>query len=80
MKGAGLNGDDIGANVLFRYHNGNLTTQPLWNPVTGEFPRGAIVSGVNDIPGSSAFDVHTRLNVNVNGCFFPAGYGSETSD
>jgi hypothetical protein len=38
---------------------------------SGAFPHGAIVSGVNDIGGSSAYDVHTRLNINTNGCAFP---------
>ena len=76
MKGAGAGGADIGANVLYRYQNGTLTNQPLWDPVTGEFPHGAIVAGVNDIAGSSLFDVHKRLNVNTNGCPFPAGYAS----
>ncbi len=71
MKGAGVGGADIGANVLYRYGNGVLTTQPLWDLITGAFPRGAIVRGVNDIPGSSLFDVHKRLNVNTNGCFLP---------
>ena len=75
MKGAGKNGGDIGANVLYRYVNGKLTNQPLWNPLTGEFPHGAVIAGVNDIAGSSAFDVHKRLNVNANGCPLPAGYG-----
>jgi hypothetical protein len=76
MKGAGKNGSDIGANVLYRYENGMLTDKPLWNPITGEFPHGVIVAGVNDIPGSSVFDVHLRLSVNANGCPFPAGYGN----
>ena len=76
MKGAGKGGADIGANVLYRYQNGVLTNQPLWDPVTGEFPGGAIVPWVNDIAGSSRFDVHKRLNVNANGCAFPAGYGT----
>ncbi len=76
MKGAGAGGSDIGANVLYRYQNGTLTNQPLWDPVTGEFPHGAMVAGLNDIAGSSAFDVHKRLNVNTNGCSFPAGYAA----
>lgn len=76
MKGAGKNGEDIGANILYRYESGVLTNQPLWDPVTGEFPHGAIVPGVNDIAGQSAFDVHTRLNVNCNSCPFPAGYAN----
>ena len=71
MKGAGAGGADIGANILYRYQNGSLTSQPLWDSVTGEFPHGAIVAGVNDIAGSSLFDVHKRLNVNTNGCSFP---------
>jgi len=81
MKGAGKNGTDIGANILYRYQNGELTTVPLWNRLTGEFPHGALVVGANDIPGESLFDVHKRLNVNTNGCLFPKGYaqGSDTS-
>jgi hypothetical protein len=75
MKGAGKGGRDIGANVLYRYEKGVLTSQPLWNPTTGEFPRGAVIPGVNDVAGASAFDVHKRLNVNANGCPLPAGYG-----
>jgi hypothetical protein len=75
MKGRGKNGADIGANILYRYQDGVLTNQTLWNPTTGEFPHGAIVPGLNDVSGSSAFDVHKRLNVNYNGCSLPAGYG-----
>jgi Concanavalin A-like lectin/glucanases superfamily/Protein of unknown function (DUF1565) len=79
LKGAGAGGSDIGANVLYRYQNGTLTNQPLWDPVTGEFPHGAIVPGINDIAGSSPFDIHKRLNVNTNGCPFPTGYASGTT-
>ena len=70
---------DIGANVLYRYEttiepDGTLTTelmtdQPLWDPETGAFPHGAKIGGVNDIAGSSAFDVHKRLHVGP-----PPGY------
>lgn len=76
MKGAGINGKDIGANILYRYENGLQTTLPLWNPSTGEFPHGAIVKGINDVLGQSLFDVHKRLNVNSNGCSFPIGFGA----
>ena len=38
MKGAGKGGTDIGASVLYRFQNGVLTNQPLWDPVTGAFP------------------------------------------
>jgi hypothetical protein len=74
MKGAGKAGADIGANILYVYANGTLTDKPLWNPQTGQFPCGAIVPGVNDIPGQSCFDVHTRVNVHTNGCKLPATY------
>jgi hypothetical protein len=74
LKGKGKNGQDIGANILYAYENGVLTNKPLWNPQTGQFPCGAIIPGINDIPGQSCFDVHTRLNVNTNGCSLPKGY------
>jgi hypothetical protein len=70
MKGAGMDGRDIGANIVNRYQNGTLTSTPLWNRDTGAFPCGAIVAGVND--GSLACsNVHRRLNVNTNGCRLP---------
>jgi hypothetical protein len=75
MKLMGRDGADIGASILYRYEKGRLTTAPLWDPRSGEFPRGALVAGVNDIAGQSAFDIHQRLNVHANGCSFPAGYG-----
>ena len=71
MKNAGKDGEDIGANILYKYENGVLTTQQLWNATTGEFPCGAIVPGINDRAGDSCFDVHKRLNVNYNGCYLP---------
>jgi hypothetical protein len=80
MKRAGVNGADVGANILYRYQNGVLTNVPLWNPTTGEFPHGALVAGLNDVPGQSLFDVHKRLNVNTNGCSFPANYGDGVTD
>jgi hypothetical protein len=76
MRGIGIDGSDIGASILFRYQDGALNETPLWNVQTGEFPRGAIVQGLNDLPGASAADVQKRLNVNQNGCDFPAAYRS----
>jgi len=64
MSGAGKNGADLGANIVYRYHNGELTDQLLWNPETGAFPHGAVIEGINDVPGKSLFDLHERLNVN----------------
>ena len=80
MKGAGTNGEDIGANILYRYQDGILSDVPLWDPSTGEFPHGALVKGINDVAGQSLFDVHKRLNVNSNGCTFPVGYGKGDPD
>jgi Protein of unknown function (DUF1565) len=73
LKRAGVSGADIGANILFRYENGTLTNTPLWSK-DGDFPHGAIVRGLNDIPGTSLIDLKDRLNVNRNGCSFPSGY------
>lgn len=74
LKGAGSNGSDIGASVLYQYVNGTLTSTPLWDPATGEFPHGATVSGLNDVAGASAFDVSNRLHVGTAGCPLPSGY------
>jgi parallel beta-helix repeat protein len=76
MKGAGVGGADIGANVLYAYEAGVLTNKPLWDSNTGEFLyAGAIVPGVNDVPGRSLFDIQERLNIGaVNGCDFPRDY------
>ncbi len=72
MHGRGLNGADIGANVLYRYESGVLTDTPLWDPNTGAFDCGEPVSGLSDDPTRSCSGVHTRLNVNANGCSLPA--------
>lgn len=53
----------IGANILYRYENGELTSTPLWDPETGAFPHGAIVEGVNDDTLESACNVHKRLGI-----------------
>jgi hypothetical protein len=73
LHGVGKNGEDIGANILYRCQDGVLTEQPLRDPATGEFPHGAIVTGVNDVPGASAFNVHQRLHVSP--VTLPSGYG-----
>jgi hypothetical protein len=72
MKGVGKDGGDIGANVIARYVDGALTSTSLWDPVTGAFPCGAMVPGINDVPGASCFDVHQRLRVMGPGCPLPA--------
>lgn len=73
--GAGTGGSNIGADVLYRYVDGVLTSTPLWDPSTGAFPHGAITAdGVNNVSGNSLNDFHTRVNVNSGSCLFPAGY------
>ncbi|MDI3463623.1 MAG: hypothetical protein OJF50_002444 [Nitrospira sp.] len=74
--GSAAKSNNWGANILYRYQDGTLTSTPLWDPTTGEFPHGAIVTGINDIDGSSPYNVHTRLNVNTGGCAFPASYST----
>ncbi|HUK41045.1 MAG TPA: right-handed parallel beta-helix repeat-containing protein [Candidatus Acidoferrales bacterium] len=74
LKKAATQAVDIGANILYRYEGAQLSTVPLWDRSTGEFPHGAVIPGLNDVPGQSAFDVNKRLNVNSNGCTFPPGY------
>jgi hypothetical protein len=60
---AGIAG--VGAHLVAVTANGVTTSTPLWTP---GFPCGAQVAGLNDVEGTSCFDVHTRLNVNANGC------------
>lgn len=69
-----------GADILYRYENGILTNVPLWDRTTSEFPHGVLVTGINDVPGQSLFDVHKRLNVNANGCPFPTHFRKSGSD
>lgn len=76
LKHAGTHGAALGADILYRYQDGTLTTVPLWDPTTGAFPCGATAAGVNDDLTRSCRGVHQRLNVNSNGCAFPAGYSS----
>jgi hypothetical protein len=74
LKKAGKNGADIGANVVYRYKDGVLTNEKLWNQSTGQFPCGATIKGINDdatFPDSACVNVHERLNVGVNGCPIP---------
>ncbi|MBS0180830.1 MAG: right-handed parallel beta-helix repeat-containing protein [Nitrospira sp.] len=78
--GSNAKTNNWGAEILYRYENGVLTKVPLWDPATGEFPHGVLVPGVNDVVGQSLFDVHKRLNVNSNGCPFPAHFRKSGSD
>lgn len=74
-KGSGASGSDRGATILYRYVDGTLTTTPLWDPITGEFPHGAAdPDGTNRVAGDSLYDFHTR-HLNLSTCPFPSGYG-----
>jgi hypothetical protein len=66
-------GRDIGANLIYRYEGGRLTTRKLWDPTTGLFPCGALVAGVNDISRAdvSCIGVSGRLHVGASGCAVP---------
>lgn len=67
---AGADGD-VGANVVYRYQDGILTSTPLWDPRTGAFPCGAVVPGINDDPSQSCIGVHERFRVGAAGCALP---------
>lgn len=64
----GANGRPIGATIIKRTVDGVETAEPLWDPATGAFPCGAVIAGVNDVPGASCFDIHKRLNISPNTC------------
>ena len=74
LSAAGSDGTDLGATVLYEYSEGSITATPLWSAASGAFHGGAIVAGINDVAGSSLFDVQSRLNVNQNGCSYPSSY------
>ena len=78
LKRAGKGARDIGATVVQRYHDGQLTRQPLWEPATGAFPCGAVVAGINDGP-IRCTNVHERLNVNAHGCHLQASAASKAA-
>ena len=62
---------DVGANVVYRYQDGKLTSTPLWDPHTGAFPCGAVVPGINDDPSQSCIGVHERFRVGNDDCALP---------
>jgi hypothetical protein len=68
--GAGADGD-IGSEVVYRYVEGTLTNEPLWDMVTGSFTCGAVVQGINDDPSDSCIGVHLRLHVGSTECGVP---------
>ena len=71
LRGAGADGADIGANVLYRYRDGVATDVPLWDR-EGRFPCFGVVEGVNDDPATSCIGIHERLEVGTDDCPLPA--------
>jgi parallel beta-helix repeat protein len=66
---AGATSSGTGAQVVTKYEQGQPTLKTLWTPSFAGC--GAKVSGVNDISGSSCFDVQDRLAKNLLGCGGP---------
>jgi len=71
LRGAGAGARDVGAEVVYRYEGGLLTTERLWDAAAGTFPCGATVPGLNDDPTQSCVGVHQRLHVGSAGCPLP---------
>jgi hypothetical protein len=71
LRGAAGADGDVGANVIYRYVDGTLTREPLWDPSTGAFPCGAVVPGINDDPSQSCSGVHERLRIGTPQCALP---------
>jgi hypothetical protein len=67
-----VRGEGAGATILYRYQDGELTADPLWDPSTGSFPHGAVVVGMNDLPGASLFDFHERVGIGRGACALPS--------
>ena len=63
----------LGANIVYQYVGGQLTTTKLWDQTTGQFPCGAVVTGLNDdaLADVSCMGVGTRLHVGAMGCGIP---------
>lgn len=67
---AGVDGD-VGANIRYRYQDGTLTREPLWDRLSGAFPCGAVVPGINDDPAQSCIGLHERLRIGNADCPLP---------
>jgi hypothetical protein len=64
-------GAGVGANIVYRFDDGQPTTTKLWDQTTGQFPCGATVAGVNDRAEVSCVGLHTRAHVGSGGCGIP---------
>jgi hypothetical protein len=71
MFDAGADGS-IGANIVYRYEDGGLTTTGLWACHT--FPCGALSPGINDqVDAGTCSNLAARLNLGEGGCPLPDG-------
>ena len=80
-KRIGLDGEDVGATVLYAYVNGALTAEKLWDDNLTGASRGklrfgpAVIPGANDSSTGNVRDtVHQRLGFGNGSCVFPASY------
>jgi hypothetical protein len=71
LRGVGVGGGTVGGEVVYRYQDGMPTSLPLWDPVTGAFPCGAVVEGVNNDEATSCVGIHQRLHVGAPNCALP---------
>jgi hypothetical protein len=84
FKHKGFNDEDVGANVLYVYENGELTHERLWDhhlsgPSRGKLLYGpAVIAGVND-SGTVRATVHERIGFGSSTCQFPFDYGVDRS-
>jgi hypothetical protein len=69
LKGKGVGGADVGANVLYQYIGGTLTTNKLWDTTTGApLFAGATVAGLNDMAANSACVNNANFPASGTGC------------
>ena len=71
MHDRGEDGEPIGADLTHRFENGDRTAIPLWDPLTGRFPCGATIPGINDDPTDSCVGLHARLSIGTGTCRIP---------
>jgi len=77
-KAKGTSSSDIGATVLYKYQNGKITSNKLWNTDGSATFAGATIAGINDnASGFGLVNVASRLHIGAaNGCTFPASYAN----
>jgi hypothetical protein len=63
----------LGANIVYQTVGGQLTATKLWDQTTGQFPCGAVVTGLNDaaLTDVSCMGLGARMHVGAMGCPIP---------